>query len=148
MPERSNGRGQTKSSSSNPDKLCLFAVASIGSRRKTLILNLLASRLNCNNLNDGSENYNLCCIGRRAENGEPRSSLRQKRNRSKIKRHSPPASFSANFTNVPALGLEKWSRTAQSKRIQDFIAYFRKNHYRLLIATTGMFSLSQRKSWN
>ena len=52
--------------------------------------------------------------------------------RLKSKRHSPPASFSGSFTNGPAIRLERRSKTAQSNRIQCYVAHFRK-HILLLV---------------
>ena len=46
------------------------------------------------------------------------------RTRSNSKRHPPPPSLLGSSTNVPATGLEKRLRTAQSNRTQGYAAHF------------------------
>ena len=61
--------------------------------------------------------------------------------RSKDKRHSPLASLSGSSSTVPAIRLGRRLRTAQTNCNQSYVAHFWKNHYRLLLSYTGMFTL-------
>ena len=80
-------------------------------------------------MNDGSENYNSCCIGRRTEKKGPRLSLAQGAG-SKNKRHFPSASLSGGSTNLPTAQL----KTALVDRTQGYVAHFWKNHHRILLS--------------
>ena len=93
-------------------------------------------------MNDDSENYNSCCIGRRAEQKMTHSSLRT---RSKSKRHSPPTSLLGCFTNVPATRLERWQRIAQNNRTLGYVAHSWKNHHRLLLENWNVLTLTRKE---
>ena len=64
---------------------------------------------------------------------------------SKSKRHSPPASLLDSSTNLPATRLERWSRTAQSNRTQDYVVHFRKNYHTLLLGNWNVLTLTGKE---
>ena len=46
---------------------------------------------------------------------------------------------------MPAIRLEKWSRTVQSNCIQGYVTRFWKNHHRLLLDNWNIFTLSGKE---
>ena len=94
-------------------------------------------------MNDGSENYNSCCIDHRAESKGPRLSLGHRG--SFEKQHSPPVNLLGSCTNMPTTCLERRSRTAQSNHTQGYVAHLRKNYHRLLHGNWNALTLTGKE---
>ena len=56
--------------------------------------------------------------------------------------NSLPASLSSSSTNVPAICLKRWWRTAQGNPTKGYVAHFSKNYQKLLLGNWNVLTLT------